>query len=336
MNPASTPLFRPDLDGLPQPDEAARQAVAERASQVLRPGGALERLDNLAVWLAGWQRNAAPDVVKPAVALFVGSHGVATERVSAYPATINREMLQALRAGKATAAVMARQLGAPLRVVDAGIDEPTGNLAREPALTAQRFAAAWRLGQQTVATLDCDILVVGEMGIANTTAAAATCAALFGGDPGSWTGRGTGIGDAALERKIGIVTTATRRIASETDPFEILRQVGGAEMVALCSAVLAARRRSLPVILDGFVVGAAVAPLHVAGGDALAHCLAGHVSAEAGHHRLLARLGIDPLLDLGMRLGEASGALVAMAVLRVAAACVREVATFSEWEDAHR
>lgn len=300
--------------------------------RVLRPRGALARLDDLAVWLAGWQRISAPDVVKPAVVVFVASHGVAAEGVSAYPASVNREMLGALRAGKATAAVMARQLGAELLVVDAGTDEPTGNLAREPALSHERFAAAWRLGQMNVAAIDCDVLVLGEMGIANTTAAAAVCAGLFGGEPASWTGRGTGIDDEALTRKVRIVEMATRRIAGEGDPFEVLRQVGGAEMVALCAATLEARRRSLPVILDGYVVGAAVAPLHAARGDALAHCLAGHVSAEAGHCRLLAELGLDSLLDLGMRLGEASGALAALAILRLAAASVREVATFEEWE----
>lgn len=318
------------LADLPGPDLAARAVVARRAAEVLRPGGALARLDELAVWLAGWQRTDRPRVERPAVLVFVGDHGVVAEGVSAYGSEINREMLRALRDGVATASVMARQLGARLEAVDVGVGRPTGNLRREPALTAARFDECLAIGRTAVAALDADVVVLGEMGIGNTTAAAAVCASLFGGRPSEWTGRGAGLDDAGLRRKRAVVGAARRRVGA-ADPLDILRQLGGTELAALAGATLEARARSLPVILDGYVVGAAVAPLAVARPGALDHCLAGHVSAEPGHRRLLDRLGMRPLLDLDLRLGEASGGLAALALVRLAAACVTEVATFAEW-----
>lgn len=330
MNAAGD-LVRAALADLPEPDAGARAAVARRAAAVLRPSGALARLDELAVWLAGWQATDRPRVERPAVVVFAADHGVVDEGVSAYPAAVTAEMLRALRSGRATAAVMARELGATLEVVDVGVGRPTGNLLREPALTPDRFADAWDAGRRAVAALDADIVVVGEMGIGNTTAAAAVCAALFGGPSGEWTGRGTGVDDATLRRKRSVVSAARRRIGRHSDPVEVLRQLGGAELVAVAGATVEARRRSVPVILDGFVVGAAVAPMAVAMPGSLDHCLAGHVSAEAGHRRLLDRLGMEPILDLGLRLGEASGALAALPLVRLAAACVTDVATFDEW-----
>jgi nicotinate-nucleotide--dimethylbenzimidazole phosphoribosyltransferase len=318
------------LDDLPEPDEAARMAVARRAVEVLRPTGALARLDAVAVWLAGWQRTDRPRVASPAAVVFVADHGVTAERVSAYPSSVNGEMLRALREGRATA-VMARQLGAQLVVVDVGVGRPTGNVRHQPALSPERFRACLAAGRAAVAELDADLLVLGEMGIGNTTAAAAICAALYGGRASNWTGRGTGIDDDTLRRKRAVVAAARRRVGAVTDPLEVLRQLGGSELVALAGATIEARVRSIPIILDGFVVGAAVAPLAVARPGALDHCLAGHVSAEPGHRRLLGRLGMEPLLDLDMRLGEASGGLAALALVRLAAACVSDVATFSEW-----
>jgi nicotinate-nucleotide--dimethylbenzimidazole phosphoribosyltransferase len=182
-----------------------------------------------------------------------------------------------------------------------------------------------------VVDLETDLLVLGEMGIANTTPAAAICAALFGGPAEEWTGLGTGIDEATYARKVEVVEAARRRVGDDADPIEVLRQLGGAELVAIAGAAVEARLRSIPVILDGFVVTAAVAPLEVARPGALDHCLAGHCSGESGHRLLLDKLGKAPLLDLGLRLGEGSGALAAVPLVRLAAACVTEVATFEEW-----
>jgi nicotinate-nucleotide--dimethylbenzimidazole phosphoribosyltransferase len=319
------------LERLPAPDDASAAAVRARASEVLRPGGALARLDEIAVWLAGWQRTTDPRVERPAVAVFAADHGVVEEGVSAYPAEVTAEMLRALRSGVATAAVMARQLGARLEVVDVGVGVPTGNLRRVPALDRARFDECVAAGRATVAGLDADLLVVGEMGIGNTTPAAAVSAALFGGPAEEWTGRGTGVDEATWARKVEVVEDARARLGDEAGPFEILRQVGGAELAAMCGAVLEARVRSMPVVLDGFVVTAAVAALEVARSGALDHCIAGHCSGEPGHRLLLDKLGKGPLLDLDLRLGEGSGALAAVPLVRLAAACVTDVATFGEW-----
>jgi len=328
---AAGDLVRAALADLPEPDADSRAAVARRAADVLRPAGALARLDEIAIWLAGWQRTSRPRVERPAVVVFVADHGVVTEGVSAYPSDVTAEMLRALRTGRATAAVMARELGARIEVVDVGVGSPTGNLLHQPALTEERFVDAWNLGRHVVASLDADIVVLGEMGIGNTTSAAAVCGALFGGPASLWTGRGTGVDDATLRQKRAVVSAASRRIGSKADPIEILRQLGGSELVAIAGATVEARRRSIAVLLDGFVVSAAAAPLAVSKPSSLDHCLAGHVSAEAGHRRLLERLGMEPLLDLGLRLGEASGALAALPLVRLAATSVTDVATFEEW-----
>ncbi|MEY2569515.1 MAG: nicotinate-nucleotide--dimethylbenzimidazole phosphoribosyltransferase [Actinomycetota bacterium] len=314
-----------------EPDHEARAAVAARAAEVLRPAGALRRLDEVAAWLAGWQRTDHPAVQRPAAVVFVGDHGVADEGVSAYPAAVTAEMLRALHEGAATAAVLCRQVGAQLQVVDVGVGHPTGNITVEPAMDDAGFAAAWQAGVDAVVALDADLLVLGEMGIANTTPAAAVAAALFGGPASDWVGRGTGVDDAGLAHKVEVVARAVARVATGLAPLEILRELGGFELVAMAGAAQAARERSLPLLLDGYVVTAALAPLAVECTGALDHCLAAHRSSEAGHGRLLARLGLEPLLDLDLRLGEGSGALLALTIVRMAAAAVTEVATFAEW-----
>jgi nicotinate-nucleotide--dimethylbenzimidazole phosphoribosyltransferase len=319
------------LAGAPGPDRAAAAAVAERARRVLRPAGALARLDELAVWLAAWQGTERPAVRRPAAVVFAADHGVAASGVSAYPAEVTAAMVKALREGVATAAVLARQVGATLEVVDVGVGDPTGDLARGPALDPTRFRACVQAGRDAVAALDTDLLVLGEMGIGNTTAAAAVTAVLLGRPAGATTGRGTGVDDAGLARKVAAVEAARRRVGTAAAPMEVLRQAGGAELAALAGAALEARLRRLPLVLDGFVVTAAVAPLELLCAGALANTVAGHRSAEPGHQALLERLGQRPLLDLGMRLGEGSGALAAVPLLRLAAAAVTEVATFAEW-----
>jgi len=318
------------LDRLPGPDAMAASAVAARAAETLRPPGALARLDEVGAWLAAWQRTSRPVVKAPVAAVFVSDHGVASEGVSAYPPSVTAAMLGALRGGAATASALANAAGVRLVVVDAGVARPTGNLRRAPALEEDRFRRCVRVGRDTVATHPCDLLVVGEMGIGNTTAASAVCAALFGGPAEEWTGRGTGIDDAGYERKVMVVDEACRRVEG-AGPLEILRQVGGAELAAIVGAIVEARLRRVPVVLDGFVVTAAAAVLEVARSGALDHCLSGHCSGEPGHRVLLEKLGKDPLLDLGLRLGEGSGALLAVPIVRLAAACVTEVATFEEW-----
>lgn len=317
------------LETLPEPDGEAQAAVSRRAGKVLRPEGALARLDAVAVWLASWQGTSRPSVSHPALIVFTGDHGVATERVSAYPPEVTASILRALRHGVATANVLAAEVGASVEVVDTGVGRPTGNITLEPAMHPGRFAVCFEEGRATVRRLDADLLVVGEMGIGNTTAAAAVAASLFGLTADDWTGRGTGVDDATLRHKIEVVRKARNRVGV-CDPIDTLRQLGGTEMAAIAGAVLEARLRSMPVVLDGFVVTAAVAPLEVSRPGALDHCIAGHRSPEPGHELLLEKLGKEPLLDLGLRLGEGTGALAAIPLIRMATRAVVDVATFEE------
>ena len=319
------------LQSAPAADPDARKAVADRAGSVLRPPGALARLDEIAVWLAGWQRSATPAVRNPRVILFAADHGVVSEGVSAFPAAVTTAMLAALGDGVATVSAMAAALDIPLHVIDAGVGQPTGNLRHEDALTEDRFDAAFALGRAAVRENDADLLVFGELGIGNTTAAAAVSACLHRGDAAQWTGPGTGVTGERLRNKIAVVSDARARVPAGTPPLEILRRVGGAELVAIAGAIVEARLASIPVLLDGYVVTAAAAPLESAFPTALAHCLAGHRSPEPGHGRLLEILNMDPLLDLEMRLGEGTGALAAVPLVRLAAAAVVNVATFEEF-----
>lgn len=318
------------LSDLPGPDTGASAAVAERALHVLRPRGALARLDEAAAWLAGWQRDRRPRVERPACVVFAGDHGVTTRGVSAYPAEITASMLKALNEGAATASVLARTLGADLVVIDVGVGRPTGDITEQPALSEEGFEARFQAGRDAVAALDADLLVLGEMGIGNTTAAAAICAALFGRTAEDWTGRGTGVDETTYARKVAVVAKAAGRVR-DLAPQQVMREVGGSELAAMAGATVEARLRSIPILLDGFVVTAAVAPLDAIEPGALDHCLAAHVSSEPGHRLLLEKLGKQPLLDLDLRLGEGSGALMALPMIGLACAAVTDVATFEEW-----
>jgi nicotinate-nucleotide--dimethylbenzimidazole phosphoribosyltransferase len=240
-------------------------------------------------------------------------------------------MLAAYRAGRSTVSAFAAVAGASVEAIDVGVGRPTGDIRFEPAMSVERFDAAAAAGRAAVDALDADLLVLGEMGIGNTTAAAAVAAALGGGEVAAWVGRGTGLDDAGMDRKREAVRLAVDRVAGITDPLDVLREVGGAELVAMAAAIVAARHRRLPVLIDGYVVTAAAMPLALMRTDALDHCLVGHCSSEPGHRRLLERLGKQPLLDLEMRLGEGSGAMAAVPLVAMACDGITQVPTFGEW-----
>jgi len=318
------------LAGMPAADEAARAACRARESQLTKPEGALGRLEELNAWLAAWQGRSGPRVEKPLVCVFAANHGVASRGVSAYPAAVTAQMVANFRDGGAAINQLARQIGAELRVFELSLEKPTGDIAAGPAMDEDEFLEAFSVGMKSV-TSDCDILCLGEMGIANTTAAAALCHALFGGAPEDWTGPGTGVAGAALAYKAEVVAQAlAANRETARDPLQALRCLGGRELAAIAGAVLAARFRRIPVLLDGYVCTAAAAALFGAAPHALDHCRVAHVSAEPGHRRLVARLGAAPILDLGMRLGEGSGAALAVLVVKAAAACHAGMATFAE------
>jgi nicotinate-nucleotide--dimethylbenzimidazole phosphoribosyltransferase len=315
---------------LPGGDTGAAKAATRRQQVLTKPPGSLGRLEELAIWLARWQGRELPRLDRITIAVFAGNHGVAGRSVSAYPQAVTAQMVANFENGGAAINQIARLAGAELKVVPIELDRPTRDFTQAAAMDAEEFLGAIDIGYHTVPP-DGDLLVVGEMGIANTTAAAALCAALLGGTAVHWSGRGTGVDDAGLSRKHAAIDAAIEHHrAISGDPLKVSAAMGGRELAAIAGAVLAARRHKIPVLLDGFVATAAIVPLTRLNDGMLDHCRAGHVSAEAGHGTLLDELGLDPLLDLGMRLGEASGAGIAVLLLRAALACHAGMATFSE------
>jgi nicotinate-nucleotide--dimethylbenzimidazole phosphoribosyltransferase len=315
---------------LPMGHPVASAAVANREAQLTKPPRSLGRLEDLVVWLAHWQGRNPPRLDDVEVLVFAGNHGVSAQGVSAYPAEVTVQMVANFAAGGAAINQLARAAGAGLRVIPLALDRPTADFTQAPAMAEREFLAAVATGYDAVRP-QTDLVCLGEMGIGNTTAAAAIAAALFGGGGSRWAGRGTGVDDARLAHKRAVIDQALARHADAlSDPLRVAAALGGRELAAILGATLAARKHRIPLLLDGFVCTAAVAPLAKLRADTLGHAVAGHVSAEAGHRFLLEALGLAPLLNLDMRLGEASGAALAIQLVRAALACHTGMATFAE------
>ena len=309
-------------------DEGAAEAVRVRQGMLTKPPGSLGRLEELVAWLARWQRRERPVLDPVEILVFAGNHGVVAQGVSPYPADVTAQMVGNFEAGGAAINQIAGVVGARLRVVALSLESPTGDMTVGPAMDEAGFSAAVTTGFEAVRP-GTGLLALGEMGIGNTTAAAALAAGLFGGDGAQWAGRGTGVDDAGLRRKQAAVDAAVALHAGR-DPLGLAAALGGRELAAILGAVLAARVRGVPVVLDGFVATAAAAPLGVLVPGGLDHVVVGHLSAEAGHRALCEALGQVPLLSLGLRLGEASGAGLAVPLLRAAVACHEGMATFAQ------
>ena len=320
--------FQALLARLPSADQAAIAAAEARNGQLTKPPGALGRLERLAIWMAGWQGTEKPHADRPQIVIFAGNHGVTAQGVSAFPAEVTAQMVANFAHGGAAINQLALAFGARLDVHALDLDQPTADFTEGPAMTEAEVVAALRKGYDAVDPAS-DLLVAGEMGIGNTTVAAALAAALFGGS--GWAGRGTGVDNAGLARKEAAVAAGLERHRAVLgEPLQVLRCLGGREIAAMAGAMAAARMHRIPVILDGFIACAAAAVLARAVPGALDHCVAGHVSAEGAHGRLLAELGKEPLLALGLRLGEGSGAALAIGVVKGAVACHSGMATFAE------
>jgi nicotinate-nucleotide--dimethylbenzimidazole phosphoribosyltransferase len=315
---------------LPAGDDDAAAAVAARQNTLTKPQGSLGRLEATAAWLARWQGRAMPKLDRTKIFVFAGNHGVTAKGVSAFPAEVTVQMVANFSHGGAAINQLARVAGAELEVIALDLDHPTGDFTETAAMDEAAFLAAVSTGYDAVGE-DIDLVCFGEMGIGNTTPAAAISAALFGGGAEKWAGRGTGVDDHGLRRKVEVIEAGlARHAAALSDPLAIAAAFGGRELAAILGGVLAARHRNVPVLLDGFVCTAAAAPLGRLHPQGLAHTIAAHVSAEAGHRSLLEALGLPPLLDLGMRLGEGSGAAVAVNIVRAALECHARMASFAE------
>ena len=315
---------------LPQADSHAR-AVAEERQQILtKPAGSLGRLEDIAVWLASWQGKPRLRLDRCKTIIFAGNHGIASRGVSAFPPAVTEQMVANFQNGGAAINQLCKSVGSELDVHPIHLDNPTADFSNAPAMSDKECLEAINIGISAVSPQS-DLIALGEMGIGNTTSATALCCALFGGDPSHWVGRGTGIDEASLALKADLVRTAMdlhdRQLG---DPITVISHVGGRELAAILGAVLAARCHRIPVLLDGFICTAAVAPLASMAQDALDHCLVGHSSVEPGHGQLLQKLGKTALLDLGMRLGEASGAALAIGIVKSAVAVHNGMASFAE------
>jgi nicotinate-nucleotide--dimethylbenzimidazole phosphoribosyltransferase len=319
--------------------------------RLTKPPGSLGRLERVVEQLAGITGSAELRLVRPAVVVFAGDHGVTAQGVSAYPSDVTAQMVANFVRGGAAINVLARAAGAELVVVDVGVAGAapaaersearlvqarvragTRDMTIESALNRQEAEAAIAVGRDVVSTLianGCDAIALGEMGIGNTTAASALVAAMTGRSAAEVTGRGTGLDDAAVSRKVAVIETAlARHRPGPEDPIGALGAVGGLEIAALVGAMLAAAEAHTPVVLDGFITGAAALVAASLAPNLPGRLIAGHRSTEPGHRVALDSLGLDPLLDLELRLGEGSGAALALPILRAATLLLAEMATF--------
>jgi len=327
---ASFAEIRALLPELPGPDLESATAAAQREVTLTKPAGALGRLEELTGWLATWQGRHPPTMGHPRTAVFAANHGVAARGVSAFPQSVTAQMVKNFVEGGAAVNQLCRTFDSDLRVYEMGLDHPTQDFTQGPAMNETDCVRAIAYGMMAVEP-GLDVLALGEMGIANTTSAAALCMGLFGGEAEAWTGAGAGVSGAALEAKRQVVAEAVdRHRAHAGDPLAWLAAVGGLELAAITGAILAARLARTPILLDGFTCTAAAAVLWKLDPRLLDHCRVGHLSSENGHRKLCDLIGQTPLLDLGMRLGEGSGATLAIALLRAAVACHEGMASFTE------
>ena len=327
LNPAYADVLEL-LTIVPDGDESAVAAVRARDSQLTKPAGSLGALEGLVEFLARWQGRAQPRLDNPMVTIFAGNHGVTDQGVSSFPREVTAQMVANFTNGGAAVSQICALHELNLRVFELALELPTGDITLQAALDDKMCAATIAYGMEAIAGKP-DLICIGEMGIGNTTIAAAIYAALYGGTGADWVGRGTGVDDAGLKRKADAVDRALARHAGELDhPLAILARVGGREIAAMLGALLAARHQKVPVIVDGFVATSAAAIAHAVNPAAIDHCIFAHVSAESGHARALEAMGQTGLLDLGMRLGEGSGAALAAVLAKTALHLHNNMATF--------
>lgn len=321
--------FRDCLKRLAGANADWRAAAEARQATLTKPPGSLGRLEDLAIFLSGWGRGPEPCAANVRAVVFAGNHGVTGQGVSPYPPEVTAQMVANFEAGGAAINALAGAFDVALRIVPLALDRPTQDITLGPALTDAELTVALNAGADVV-DASLDLLVLGEMGIGNTTIAAALCATSFDGDGVAWVGPGTGLDADGIRRKADVVDRALARHASARNAVDRLGALGGHETAAIAGAIVAARHARVPVLVDGFVVTASLAPLFADNRDIVDHCIAAHRSGEPGHGRALQAMGLEPLLDLGMRLGEGTGAALAVPLLRAAVAAHNGMATFEE------
>ncbi len=332
MSQANFDEIRQILAAMPVVDEAAQKRYWGRDAVLTKPPRALGRLEEIGAWYVGWKAEYPAQFIRPRVSVYAGNHGVAAQGVSAFPPEVTGQMVQNFRNGGAAVNQLAMLHDADLKIHEMALDQATKDFSLEPAMSEQECAEALAYGMMD-AEEGVDILCLGEMGIANSTSGAALCCALYGGSAEQWVGRGTGIDDATLVKKTAVINAALTRhkdVVERGDGLEILRTFGGLELAGIVGAVIAARVGRIPVLLDGYACTAAAAILCTIRPDALDHCLVAHRSKEPGHIKLLEKINKEPLLDYNMGLGEASGAALALGIVKASIALHNGMASFDE------
>jgi nicotinate-nucleotide--dimethylbenzimidazole phosphoribosyltransferase len=316
------------------PDEEFAERARARQRELTKPPGSLGKLESIAVRLAAIQRKDRPESFGRRVVVFAASHGVTAEGVSPYPPEVTAQMVANFAAGGAAINALAREARAEIRVVDVGVSGGTRNFAREPAMSDDEMHAALERGRASAESAHSEgvtLLGLGEMGIGNTTSASAIAAVLTGRAAPLVTGSGTGLDEAGRRRKIEVIDRALElhRLSAE-EPLRVLRAVGGLEIAALAGLTLEAASRRIAIVVDGFIATAAFAIAAKLAPGVKPYAFFSHLSTEPGHRALLDFLGAEPILDLGLRLGEGTGAALAMQVLGAALAAHNDMATFAE------
>ncbi len=322
--------FRRQLKKLPTLSKEALKKCKKREPLLTKPIGSLGRLEEISSWISSWQGEYPPSISFPQARVFAGNHGIVKQGVSAYPGEVTAQMVKNFEAGGGAINQICQTFGIELQVIPIHLHIPTNDFTKKPAMSHNQCLKAINIGIKSVSPY-ADILCLGEMGIGNTTSAAALCYSIYGGSADIWTGVGTGLDSQGLNKKIRVVESAIKFHKSYIDDgLEALIRLGGFELSAIVGAIFAARLMRIPVVLDGYITTSAAVALEATEKGALDHCLVSHVSTEPGHRRILETIQKKPLLDFNMRLGEASGAALAVGLLKAAVNCHNGMSTFAE------
>ena len=311
-------------------DKRFAKLAEKHQNNLTKPKGSLGKLENYAIWMAGWQKKQKPKMDNFKCIIFAGNHGMAKKNVSAYPSEVTKQMVTNFRNGGAAINQLCQLANISLSIIPIYLKKPTKDFSLEKAMSEDETYSAMEKGFNAVPS-NCDLLVLGEMGIANTTAATAISCALFKGSVKKWTGYGSGVCKQKLKNKISVIETALKLHGKKFDNVcEILATFGGREMAAIAGSVIAARVFGIPVLLDGFISTAAAATLTLFKKNMLDHCLISHLSSEPGHKGIILKLKKEPIIDLNMRLGEGSGGAIAALIIRAALITHNQMSTFSD------
>ena len=311
-------------------DKYYADLARNRQDNLTKPLGSLGKLEKYAIWMAGWQKKEKPTINNFQCLVFAGNHGVAKKNVSAYPPEVTEQMVKNFKNGGAAINQLCKLSNIKLSVIPINLEKPTKDFSEEKAMNLNETFSAMKLGYNSVPK-KCDLLLLGEMGISNTTSATAIACALFNSSVKKWTGLGTGVSERNLKNKISVIQKGLRLHGKKFHSVvEILSCFGGREMAAIVGSVIAARVRGIPILLDGFVSTASAATLTIFNKNILEHCLISHLSSEPGHKGIILKLKKEPILDLNMRLGEATGGAVASLIIKAALVTHNKMTTFSE------